>query len=810
MGRVLTYGFWSLIGLVTILALAILLWLDATKPDYSKTLKSDHLGADVTITRDEFGIPHITADSFEDAAFAMGYAQAQDRFWQMELMRRSVHGRTGEAMGEAFYPMDLRTKALLDFPGVLDKTDERLDPEVREVFRRFAEGINLAVATGQAASSPEWDLLGVPPEEWTARDVSGFLIAVMQEPWASDGARELEEAYQAKYLTAEENAFFFQDAPATFPTLYEDLTNKPERQASYGRPDPDVRRTGGGTNFFVVGPDKTAEGTPILAVDPHLPTYAPGVVYPVSITLPDDFIAGGAWVGTPAVTFGHNSRIAWGMTHLYADAEDFIIERIDPNSTDHYLTPEGPKRFEEQQVTLNGKDGSSKTVTVRSSENGIIVSDKHLYEDGVVPPPYDLAEKIYGPGHVIARRQVNTEVGLTSIQAIVKVSRATDWNSFRDALRDFENTNNLVYADVDGNIGVQMSARLPIREQKNGWNGQRPARGWLGEGKWRGYVPFDELPNVYNPPKGWVADSNSRAVNTEFAYRLTSTYSPAWRIRRAYDLMDARDDHTMDTIIDAQLDVFSGQSEWLLSRVRDLPVTSDKAKGALSLLRDWDHKMHADLPEPLLYSAFELALQERLVNDQYDAVAGSNADVLRLGRILEADHAWCDDTRTTPKESCTDTVTAALESAVDRLSAAYGPDMSKWRWGDAHQASFPAFFSWAHVPVLDEMTATHIGTSGGPGTLNVGSMGRSGVPKDDLLAGLDFTQTMGSTYRMVADMSDLKNSQFMVVPGVAGNALSPHWADQVDPWARGDYFTLQGREPKRARTTVIAATAGTE
>ena len=803
MKRIFAYSVGGVIGLVILAMTALFIWLRSTLPDYARTLESDALSAKVTIERDENGVPHIKAETFNDAAFAMGYVQAQDRLWQMEAMRRAVHGNTAGVFGDAFVYTDLAYKAIYQLPDVWKKSYARLDPETRRAFEAFAAGVNLAIESGEGTSSPEWGLLGVRPAPWSAADVNNMMTVVSET--ATDGSRELALALHDSVFSESELALLYQELPAAFPTLYSDTGEAAGASAAQGDADSDPRTPG--SNFFVVGPGRSATGKPILAADPHLPTYAPAMLYPVIVTLPDDVIAGAAWVGSPAVAFGHNSRIAWAKTHMYADTMDYIVEKVDPDNPDHYLTPDGSEPFIWREYSVEVKGGETRTFAVRETRNGVVVSDPHLYanEEGNIASAFSIIDDLFGPGHIVARRQVNTLEGQLTIQSTMKLSRAHNWDEFRDALRDYEWTNNIIYADIEGNIGVHMAARLPRRQEVNGWTGERLARGWLGEGAWDGYVSFDELAYVFNPPKGWIADSNSRAVGADFPFRVTNNFSSPWRVQRAYDLLGGQAAHTPESLEAIQLDVYSAQAAWLMRRVGAFEFRSDRARAASDMLSGWDFKMDKDRPEPLIYSAFELALQQRLVNSRHESIGARHAKPLLLARILEADHPWCDDQTTPATETCTDAVNDAMDLAVERVSARYGRNMKTWRWGDAHQGVFPAFFSWANVPMLGDLTTTSTPTDGGPTTLNVAASDRPDAPLNDLLFGLQFNQTHGATFRMVVDMGDLENSRFIIAPGVSGNMMSPHWDDQVDAWAAGEYFKFLGREPGRRQTTMITA-----
>lgn len=801
-------GFLALSIVLIIGVLAIYGWLKSTVPDYSKTLESAHLSASVTITRDAAGVPHIEAAAFNDAAFAMGYVQAQDRMWQMEIIRRGVQARTAELFGDAFVETDLLYGAAYDYPGIARRSEERLDDDTRETFEKFAEGVNLAIDAGQATASPEWFLFGVTPEPWTASDVNNLMTFISDT--ATDGDRELKIAAMKAALSPEKFEFATAPLPASYPTLYRDFGALDGAMDPAGVGDGKAR---GGTNFFAFAPGRTTTGGAVLAVDPHLPLHAPSLVYPVVVNLPDDFIAGGAWIGSPAVVFGQNSRIAWGMTHLYADTTDYIVERVDPQNPDRYLTPTGAAPFEVEEVEIAVKGGAPARRSIRRTRHGVVVSDLvsaggETLTGGGLAAQFKAVEDAFGPGHVLVRRQLAVEEGHTTIQSTLKVSRARNWTEFRDALRDYEWTNNFVFADRDGNIGVQMAARIPVRRRVNGWNGQRLARGWLGEGAWDGYAPFDDLPYIFNPAQGYVADANSRAVPADFPLRVTDNFASPWRVRRAYDLIDAKDRHSLASIAEIQLDVYSYAAATLIPALERVNMRSEKAKSAMRMLTAWDRMMAQDKPEPLLYAAVELALQQRLVNAHDVSVARRHGDALLLTRILTEGADWCDHPDTEAVESCEDAVNEAIDAAVAAVASEHGNDMARWRWGREHIAHFSAPYSWANAPVLDTLTATRLPAPGGEGTLNLGGGYITSAPFDNLLEGLSFDQGSGATFRMIADLRDPKRSLFMFAPGQSGNVMSPHWNDLAKRWAAGEYFSLHERDKRNSRRSVIRAVAG--
>ncbi|MEO1405708.1 MAG: penicillin acylase family protein, partial [Pseudomonadota bacterium] len=379
LSRGLKYFAGGILALFVVIAIGIFLWLRSTLPDYEKTLFGAGLDEPVTIVRDDAGIPHIQAVSFNDAVFALGYAQAQDRLWQMEMMRKALLGQTAEILGRGLLPLDVRYRMRYNTAYVRERSFERMDPEMQEAFEAFAAGVNSAIENGEGRRSPEWRLLGVRPEPWTGADINNMMTASID--LSTGGGTEIDRAKRELALDDDALSLVYDPLPGCFPTTYENveitdwagarIVDQCEQQTSAASSYTDPALEGFGTNLFVVGPERSTTGMPILAVDPHLPTQSPGVIYPVSITLPNEIIAGGAWIGSPTIAFGHNSRIAWGMTHLYGDTTDFVVERINPDNPDEYLTPEGPKPFGFREETFNIRGSDPVTVRVRTTENGV-------------------------------------------------------------------------------------------------------------------------------------------------------------------------------------------------------------------------------------------------------------------------------------------------------------------------------------------------------------------------------------------------------------------------------------------------------
>lgn len=781
----------SVLGLI-LCAVTLWLWLRSTVPDYARDLRSIDVTAPIEIIRGQHGVPHIFAQTYADAVFAAGYAQAQDRLWQMEMIRRAVLGRTAEVIGPSRFAADVEALAIYQTDKIRAKTYASLKPETKALFDRFAAGVNFAIAMDEGTSSPEWTLTGIEPPQWTGADVSNFMIAII--PDADDAKRELLKARLAKALPAEMVRGHFAPLPGDYPSLYDPYLSKSSAKKAQGSAD---APPGKGTNFVVVGPERSTTGKPILAVDPHLPLNSPSELYPMALFWPGGEAVGAAWVGSPAIAFGHNGAIAWGMTHLHVDTADYIVERIDPKAPGRYVTPDGSKVFETREIEVPLKGGERKTLTVRASANGPVVSDIDGFAD------FSVLKEVFGPGHVAVLKQAHITRGQRSLEALLDVNQAKDWKSFRAALRRYDWTNNIAFASRSGDIGVQMAASVPLRAQKRAWTGGEMARGWRGEGSWTGFVDFEGLPFLFNPEGSVITDANSRAVDQRFEPRITDSFAQPWRVAQAHIRLAVLPKHSPASIMAIQTDVQSKAAQALIQAMSTVGGISKITQQELAALKKWDCRFTRERSEPLIYSAIALALQDRLINLHHPLLASRVPHPIRLIRILTGDTAWCDHPKTGDMETCGAAVDEAIGQAIEALERTYGRERSAWLWGDVHRAVFDATYSFASVPLLGALVRTKAETDGGTFVLaSAPSLHKKQTP-GALLEDLDFTQSGGATFRMIADLSALADTKFMFAPGVSGNPISPHWNNMVKAWARGDYIKINRQTAKGGQTTWI-------
>jgi penicillin amidase len=511
-----------------------------------------------------------------------------------------------------------------------------------------------------------------------------------------------------------------------------------------------------------------------LVNDPHLLLGAPGYWYLVHIAAPGLALAGASAPGVPGVLLGHNARIAWGFTTTGGDAMDLFIERVDPDDPGRYMTGSGSEPFQLRTETIHVKGAPDEQFVIRSTRNGRVISDLNPAARAAAPT-----------GHVLALAATRFGVVDRTPEALFALQTARDWNGFVTALHDWQAPmQNIVYADVDGNIGFIAPALLPLR---GAGDGALPLPGWIDANRWRGTVPFEDLPQVLNPPSGRIANSNNRIVPDEFPVLITRDWEAPYRALRAIELIEARPTHDVASMEAMLADPVSLFARAVLPAALRVAPATELGRSALALLRDWDGTMRRDLPQPLIFNAWMRLYARNLLADATgDAEFGREASTL-LRAAFDGRSAFC-----AGADACRERAAAALDETMSELAGLYGSDPRAWRWGTAHYAPLgnPVF---ERIPLLRDIVGFRVATDGDYYTLNRGAT-RGGVGP------LAYTHVLGAGYRAIYDMADLDRSLFIATPGQSGHPLSPHWGDLAPLWANGRHFTIAGTHDELART----------
>ena len=748
-----------------------LLWLRTSLPQTEGSAPLPGLDADVSVIRDEHGIPTIRAASEADAYRALGYVHAQDRLWQMEQMRRLGAGRLSELTGSATLEYD-RLMRTLGLYRLAERGVAAASPGLTQALEAYAEGVNAWLETHSGALPPEFVLLRHRPEPWRPADslVWGKLMAMqLTGNWHA----ELKRAQLSPHFTSAQIEQFWRADPEArrVPAAMAPLPPELAGRALAALPPALTPRLA--SNIWALDGRHTDSGKPLLANDPHLGLTNPSLWYLARIEAPGLIQAGATVPGVPMLLIGHNGRVAWGFTTTHGDTSDIFIEKIDPADPARYLSPEGSLAFETREEIIAVRGSDDVTVTIRASRHGPIISDA---QDGSRQ-----ALAAYGKPAEFALSLSATllDPDDQSAEALFRMNRAVSAAEFRATLRDFHAPQqNVGFADIAGSIGMVTAGKVPVRRFGDGF---RPAPGWTGEHDWAGFVPFAALPQHLNPPSGRVLNANNAVTGPDYPHFLGRDFDTTHRARRIAGRLDTLDKSNAPAMTALQQDVLDLAAPELLEVI--LPMTPDGP--ARRLLSGWGGLMDRDRPEPLLYHGWLRHLPKRLLDDEF-APTGQEPPFLKnhqLAGMLNGDGGWCDDVSTADRqENCTDIARAALDDAVAELSAAHGGDMTAWRWGDVHRVRFSGMVL-GRIPLLGPLFDVVVETGGSNSTVNRGT---SILSNDDA----PYRHVHGAGLRAVFDLSDLNASLFIQAPGQSANPFSPHYDDLAADWSSGRYLRI--------------------
>ena len=771
--RALARSLLALIVLVLLAAGGAYFYLQRSLPQTEGTLRVAGPHAPIEILRDAYGIPHIFARNTEDAAFGLGFVHAQDRLWQMEMSRRIAAGRLAEILGPAALPTDefLRT---LGIHRAAQATLAYLEPETLRALEAYAAGVNAFIATRPVLPIEFW-LTRDRFAPWTPADTIGW-VKMMAWELGGNWRTELLRMRLAKTLSPAQIEQLLPPYPGDAPlkirdlkVLYGGLAKQARALARIAPP-----ANGPASNNWVVSGAHSATGKPLLANDPHLGLSAPSVWYLAQISAPGLDAIGATFPGVPMVVLGHNDRIAWGFTNTGPDVQDLYIEKLDGHG--NYLTPGGWRPLTRIDETIKVRGGDDVHLTVRQTRHGPLISD-------VLRSAGDLAP----PGYGIAMQWTALRDDDRTVEAGLKMLRAGNWKEFLAAVREFDSPQqNMVYADVDGHIGFIAAGRVPVRKPENDLHGLAPAPGWDAKYDWAGFIPFEQLPQLYDPPNGEIYSANSKITPPGYGPFITSEWEPPYRAKRIAELLAAVPRHTISSFARMQGDVVSLAARELLPRLSATHPASEQARLALELLAHWDGSMSAGRPEPLIFMAWWRELARAIYADELGDAFRANwlPRPVFLSNVLydkDGEARWCDDVRTKAVETCDQQLSASLEAALADLRARYGKDMTRWRWGDAHRA-LGEHRPFGRNKWLARIVDIRVPTPGGDYTLDRGAV--------DFAAADPYANRKAPSLRAIYDLSDLQNSLFIDSTGQSGNVLSPHYRDFAAAWARGEYIPM--------------------
>lgn len=741
---------WTALGLVLLGAAATAVywrWSRRALPQTDGEARLAGLTAPVVVRRDALGVPHLHASSLPDLVRAQGYVTAQDRMWQMDLLRRRAEGQLAEAFGEPALLADREIRTL----GLADAARRALPlvpPEVRVLLDAYAEGVNAWLSAHQDSLPLEFHLLRYAPRRWEAVDslAVGKLLAMdLAQGWEDEALA----ATVLDRLPADVRAMLFPKIFANDRILvgHDEPVALPASSA--------VEETSRGSNDWVLSGAHTASGRPILANDPHLALGVPSIWSAVHLTSPEVDVAGVVLPGTPGVTIGRNRRIAWGCTNVHDDSADLYVEEFDPRDRDRYRTPDGWQRVDTRHEAIGVRAGPLSS-SVRTVDHVVRVT-RH-------GPLVTIGARQY------ALRWTSLADDAVELTAFLRLARAGGWDEFREAVRVFPGpAQNFVYADVDGHIGWYAAGRLPIRRAGDG---SRPYAGASADGDWLGFVPFDELPHLLDPPSGRIVTANNRLVGTDYPYKVTRGGIGPWRAAALFERLESREAWTTDDI--ARL-----QGEHLSIPHRDLARLLREAAGrhrgdaewdAVDReMKGWDGRLEADSRAAALAAVTFRAVGMRVILPRVSGSPLARGLARRVAAIhkllLERPASWVP----AGDGDWDGVLLGAWRAAEAEIAERLGGDRARWTWGALNVMAVQHPLARAASVLAPLLSPPAVRMGGANTTPNVVGITPTGAFE-------------GPSMRLIASLADPDDTRLVNFMGQSGHVASENYGDQFDPW----------------------------
>jgi penicillin G amidase len=761
--------FFRLLTLVLgLTVLALYLWLRRSLPRRQGTVLMPGLKETVDVYVDDRGVRHVYANNSHDLYLAQGYVTAQDRLWTMDLYRRVASGQLAEVLGDNVLHLDRHFRTL-GLRRAAEASLDRLSPETRAVLEAYATGVNARISEGRLP--PEFAVAGYKPTPWTAVDtltLGKYTAYYLVSNWD----RELFRTRLVQTVGVEQAAELFWLPPdGDLLRLLEQL------------PLPDVdgllntiaatSHEVSGSNSWVAGGSKTRSGAPLLANDPHLAISSPSVWYQTHLVGPAGLdVTGATFPGVPGILLGHNRDIAWGATNFNADVQDIYVERCNPAASDEFLFADHWEKATHitEQIRVKGKAD---------------------------PIAHDVFVTRHGP--VIARGgETALSVRWTAlepsaeIETFLAINQARSWAEFRQALEPYAApAQQFLFAGRDGTIACRVAGKVPVRPRGDG---QAPVPGWTGEFEWTGTVPFDAMPEVVNPPEGFLtaAACDTPTMN----YRMGSGWLPPYRSQWVGHRLNAATDLTAQHMVDLQTDCMNYHARSLLQVLLNAlqeglhqgsphaQALTATEKRAMLLLSGWDCCESAGAPAPLLWHYWYVFLLEgifrpRMGLDLFDRFVASGMPMQVMDRLIHrvvegGDSLWLDREG---EGSLGRLALRAFRRAVALLAAKHGKQPDRWHWGKERTVTFEHPLASKFGPLRPFLNLGPYPVGGS--TITVNNQGFSQLNP--------FKASVAATWRQVVDLGQIEEALDICAPGQSGHPLSPYHADQLAGWLKGEY-----------------------
>ena len=771
-------------------------FLSRSLPDYSKTVEFSHITEEIEIVRDTANVPHIFGKNDQDTLFALGYVHAQDRLWQMTMLRRTAQGRLSELFGAETLTVDMVVRRL----GIYSASRASLSalrPDTMAKLEAYAKGVNARLEEinlgNLGRGAPELFLFSNSIAPWSPTD-SLAILKLMGLQLSSHLESEVLRARVSLILDDDLLKDLLPDVPGSgvaelndFASMFPSLL---KQHASVAMPKHSLSpfksiALSGASNAWAALPGRSASRGTLLANDPHLGLTAPSIWYLARLELENGGVIGGTIPGLPVILVGRSASLGWGLTTANVDDTDVYIEKLNPANPNEYQSLDGFVPFFKKQSIIEIKGQKPVTLDMLWTENGPVLPASH-YNLGAITPE----------GHVTSVAWTLLSGQDTSFEAAFDIMVSGSVQAAMTASQTYiAPGQNLTLADKS-QIAMRTIGALPKRDPRHQSKGRMPTAGWLAVNRWQGMFDASVNPVFLNPTGGILGNTNNKYIDRPFPEHISYDWGDTQRVQRWTRLMQNREVHTRDSFIEAQLDSVSptarallpliGAELWFQSENAPANTSLGRRQVALELLANWNGEMNEHLPEPLIYAAWIRALQIRLIEDELGPLHEEFTQVEplfieKVYRDIVGAGQWCDVVQSTPVETCAEIARLALDDALAGLEKTYGSEITALRWGEAHQATHdhPVL---GNIPVLKWFVNIRQSTSGGDNTLQRGkTIGTGPNPYLNVNAG---------AYRGVYDFADPDSSVYIISTGQSGHPLSRHYDDLGELWRRGEYVPM--------------------
>ncbi len=744
-------------------------------PQTSGSLQLKGLKETVKIYRDHWGIPHIYANNLDDLLFAQGFVHAQDRFWQMELSRRTATGTLSEAFGRDALDLDI-TSRTLGFKRVGKKDIPLLSPKTRQLMEAHIAGINAYLKQYKDQLPIEFTLTQVTPKKWTLEDsmaYSRLMAWQMSHGWHSTWVRQQIVEKIGEERAAELDIHYSKDNPSIVPKGIE--VNNLDKSTIFNATQHPFLQQNGGSNSWAISPQKSTTNHALLCNDPHLGLTAPAIWYENHLYCPEYHATGISVAGFPLVVIGHNEHVGWGITLAFTDCEDLFIEKFKNDGSYKY------------QVGKDWKKAKVKKEKIRvKGEEEVHVEKVIITRHGPI-----ISNMLEKTEQRVALQSMALQQPAQLMQAWWQINTARNWTDFVHGVSFLDAPQfNLTYADTKGNVGYWLTGKVPIR--KSG-NGKLPIVGWTGEGDWVGIVPFSEMPHSLNPAKGYVLTANNKVVGDDYPHYLGDAWMNGYRAKRLENLIEEKSKVSVNDCRQLQMDLYcipgKAFADIYKKLYNELQVKEATFPKALYLLAHWDGYLTKESIGGCIYKITRYFLSRNILEEAVGEKLTKNIlgrginpplntgneyfghDATTILRMLEQEDNWWIQ----QAGGKADLLLRSLQQAMKWLEDHLGSKISNWQWGSVRQLTF------AHSLGIRKPLDTVFNI----GPFAIGGDGDTPWQVGNVNGEIENDSLNSSSYRMILDMGNFENSLAVMPPGQSGHIDTEHYSDQIEMWLSG-------------------------